>query len=64
MTVPSSAIDIFSEPQLLSPYENYTRLRELGSVVALDAIGFKAITRYEAVREALRYWRIFSSRKV
>lgn len=61
MTVPSSAIDIFSEPQLLSPYENYTRLRELGSVVALDAIGFKAITRYEAVREALRDWRIFSS---
>jgi len=61
MTVPSSEIDIFSESELLHPYDNYARLRELGSVVTLDAIGFKAITRYEAVREALRDWRVFSS---
>jgi cytochrome P450 len=61
MAVPSSEIDIFSEPQLLSPYENYARLRAMGSVVSLEAVGFKAITRYDAVREALRDWRVFSS---
>lgn len=61
MSAPGSTIDIFAEAQLLDPYPNYTELRALGSVVSLDAIGYKAITRYDAVREALRDWRTFSS---
>lgn len=61
MIAPSSSIDIFSESELLDPYDTYAELRRMGSVVALDAIGFKAITRYDAVREALRDWRTFSS---
>jgi cytochrome P450 len=61
MSAPCSTVDLFAEAQLLDPYPNYADLRTIGSVVMLEAVGYKAITRYAAVREALRDWRTFSS---
>src|SRR3954449_6768465 len=61
MSVPSSAIDLFSDEVLLDPYPTYAELRELNGVVHLPANDVYALTRYDVVRAALGDWETFSS---
>lgn len=64
MSVPSSDIDLFSDGVLLDPYPYYAQLRELGAVVHLPANGVYALTRYDAIRNALGDPETFSSRSI
>ncbi|MGC0417331.1 cytochrome P450 [Embleya sp. AB8] len=50
----SSRIDLFADAVLADPYPAYTRLRELGAVVRLDAHGVWALPRHAGVAAALR----------
>lgn len=60
-TIPSSDIDLFADATLRDPYPHYEQLRELGPVVAMTASGAYAMPRYDAIREALANWQVFSS---
>ena len=51
--VPTYPADIFTDEALRDPYGHYRALRELGSVVWLDAHQMYAIPRYDAARAAL-----------
>jgi cytochrome P450 len=64
VSVPSSDIDLFSDEVLLDPYPYYAQLRELGAVVHLPANGVYALTRYDAIRNALGDPETFSSRSI
>ena len=64
MSVPTSAIDLFSDEVLLDPYPYYAELRELGGVVHLPANDVYALTRYDVIRNALGDPETFSSRSI
>jgi cytochrome P450 len=59
--VPESDIDLFTDDALGDPYPLLRELRKIGPVVKLPKYGFSALTRYDAVREALDDWNVFSS---
>lgn len=58
---PASDLDPFEDQVLLDPYPHYRRLRDMGPVVWMHRYGMWALTRYAAVRRALRDWEVFSS---
>lgn len=59
----TSDIDLFADDVLIDPYPTYTALRDLGSVVYLPTNDVYALTRYEAIRDALGDPETFSSVK-
>ena len=59
--VPSYDVDIYGDPVILDPYPHYAAMRELGPAVWLPATGVWALTRYDAVRNALLTPETFSS---
>ncbi|MCX5413947.1 cytochrome P450 [Streptomyces sp. NBC_00059] len=61
---PVSGIDLFADGTVVDPYATYAELRDLGSVVHLPANGVYALTRYDAIRDALGDWEHFSSRSI
>lgn len=60
-SVPSYAVDLYSDAVLADPYPHYRALRDLGPVVWLPRNGMYAMARYHDIREALRDYRAFSS---
>ncbi|MFI6490862.1 cytochrome P450 [Streptomyces sp. NPDC050564] len=60
-TIPSTDIDPYSDASILSPYEDYRRLRDLGPVVWLEAHQVFAVGRYREVYDALHDHTTFSS---
>jgi cytochrome P450 len=52
-SIPSYPYDIFTDEVLLSPYEHYAALRELGPVAWLEAHQVYALPRYAEVRAVL-----------
>lgn len=61
---PASAdIDLFADGILVDPYPTFTTLRGLGAVVHLPANDLYALTRYDAIRDALGDPETFSSVK-
>jgi cytochrome P450 len=64
MSVPISAIDLFSDEVLLDPYPYFAELRELGAVVHLPANDVYALTRYDVIRDALGDPATFSSSSI
>ncbi|MFJ3515886.1 MULTISPECIES: cytochrome P450 [unclassified Streptomyces] len=60
-TIPRSDIDPYSDASILSPYEDYRRLRDLGPVVRLEAHQVFAVARYREVYDALHDHTTFSS---
>ncbi|RZK71035.1 MAG: cytochrome P450 [Rhodococcus sp. (in: high G+C Gram-positive bacteria)] len=63
-TPASSAIDLFADEILTDPYPTYSELRDLGAVVHLPANDVYALTRYDAIRDALADPGTFSSRTI
>ncbi|WP_094770559.1 cytochrome P450 [Microbacterium gorillae] len=63
-TPPTSDIDLFADDILVDPYETFTALRELGAVVHLPRNDVYALTRYDAIRDALGDWESFSSTSI
>lgn len=61
MTIPSSDIDLFSDEVLLSPYESYRKLRDLGPAVWLDSMNGYAVARHHDVRRVLQDGETFTS---
>ncbi|HKX69437.1 MAG TPA: cytochrome P450 [Intrasporangium sp.] len=59
-----SAIDLFSDEVLIDPYPAFAELRETASVVYLETNRAWALTRYDAIRDALGDPATFSSNKV
>ncbi|MEU5977713.1 cytochrome P450 [Streptomyces sp. NPDC047315] len=60
-TIPRSDIDPYTDASILSPYEDYRRLRDLGPVVWLEAHEVYAVARYREVYDALHDHTTFSS---
>ncbi|UNZ20473.1 cytochrome P450 [Streptomyces sp. 891-h] len=60
-TIPSTDIDPYTDDSILSPYEDYRRLRDLGPVVWLEAHQVFAVARYREVYDALHDHTTFSS---
>ncbi|GGD65663.1 cytochrome P450 [Microbacterium murale] len=60
-TAPASDIDLFADDVLVDPYPTYATLRELGAVVHVPRNDVYALTRYDAIRDALADWESFSS---
>ena len=60
-TLPSSAVDFFSDEVIRAPYELYRELREMGPVVRLEQHGVWAVTRYDEAKQATSDWENFSS---
>lgn len=58
------SVDIFADEVLENPYEAYGRLRDQAAAVYIPARDLWAVTRYEAVREALGDPGTFSSTAV
>lgn len=59
--LPTLDLDLFTDEALRDPYPHYRRLRDAGEVVYLENPGVWALSRYEAVRAALRDHRTFTS---
>ncbi len=59
----TSEIDLFADDILIDPYPTYAALRGLGSVVYLPENDLYALTRYDAIRNALGDPEAFSSVK-
>lgn len=59
----SSDIDLFADDVLIDPFPTYTSLRDLGAVVYLPTNDVYALTRYDAIRDALGDPATFSSVK-
>ena len=63
-TTPATAeIDLFADDILIDPYPAFAALRDLGAVVHLPANDVYALTRYDAIRDALGDPVTFSSVK-
>ncbi|GAA2156296.1 cytochrome P450 [Actinomadura napierensis] len=58
---PVSDLDLFDDTVLVDPYPSYAALRDLGAAVHLPANDVYALTRYDAIRDALGNWETFSS---
>lgn len=59
----TSDIDLFADDILVDPYPTFAELRALGSVVYLPANDVYALTRYDAIRDALGDPETFTSVK-
>jgi cytochrome P450 len=53
MAIPTYEEDIYSDQNILEPYECYREIRELGPVVKLTASNVLAISRYRDVKKLL-----------
>lgn len=62
--IATSDIDVFSDEVLQNPYPPYAKLREQSTVVFLEKNNLWAVTRYQAIRDALENHEVFSSTKV
>jgi cytochrome P450 len=60
---PTSDVDIYSDENILSPYETYRALRDQAPAVWLDCYGVWALSRYRDVYAALHDHETFSSAK-
>ncbi len=60
-TTAKSDIDLYTEDNLLNPFENYRVLRDMGSVVFLEKLNMYVAARYEDVRTILENPEIFVS---
>ncbi len=60
-TLPTTDRDVYSDAALADPYPIYAELRSLGSAVWMGAHQAFALTRFEACRDALRNWKVFTS---
>jgi cytochrome P450 len=60
-TAPVSEIDLYSDENILSPYEAYRSLRDAGAAVWLDCQKVWALSRYRDVYDALHDYETFSS---
>ncbi len=60
----TSDIDLWSDENLANPYPTFAELREQAAVVHLENSGVWALTRYDAIRDALANWEAFSSNAV
>lgn len=60
-SVATTDIDPYSDDSILSPYQDYRALRELGPVVWLDTYQVWAVARYAEVYDALHDYETFSS---
>lgn len=60
-TPPATDIDLFSDEVLRDPYPAYATLRDQGAVVHMQRHDIWALTRYDAVREAVATPGTFSS---
>jgi cytochrome P450 len=60
-TTPHSDLDLYTEEAILSPYENYRTLRDLGPAVWLEQYQVWAVARYRDVYDALHDHDTFSS---
>ena len=61
--IPTINFDLYEEKQLLSPFENYKMLRELGPLVYLENLGMYVVARYRDVKEILSRPDVFISGK-
>lgn len=62
--VPTTQADLFSDEILEDPYPAYAEMRQQGSVVRVEPYDIWALTRYDAVRDALSNPESFSSDSV
>ena len=60
-SVATSDIDLWSDKTLANPYPVYAQLRDQAAVVKLARSNVYALTRYDAIRNALGDWATFSS---
>jgi cytochrome P450 len=60
----SSDLDLFADEVLRNPYPSFAELREQAAAVWLETTGVFVLTRYDAIREALGNWSVFSSKSV
>ncbi|WP_220032556.1 cytochrome P450 [Mycolicibacterium moriokaense] len=64
MTVDSrvvSDVDIYSDEQILDPYQSYRHLRDLGPIVWMERHQAWVVTRYDQVRAVLKDTETFTS---
>ena len=54
MNCPSDPVNLYNDDVIQSPWAHYQRLRALGPVVWLEALGNYAFTQYDTVRRGLR----------
>ncbi|HEU4755154.1 MAG TPA: cytochrome P450 [Agromyces sp.] len=62
-TPATADVDLFADDVLIDPYPTFATLRDLGAVVHLPANDVYALTRYDAIRDALGDPETFSSVK-
>jgi cytochrome P450 len=60
-SVPTSAIDIYTDDVISNPYAAYREMRDLGPAVWMERHGVWAITRFQQVFDALHNYEVFSS---
>jgi cytochrome P450 len=60
-TIPSTDIDIYSDEQILDPYEAYREFRDAGPAVWMGRHDTWVVARYEQVREVLKDTDTFTS---
>lgn len=63
-TPPTADVDLFADDILVDPWATFAALREQGSVVYLPRNDVYALTRYDAIRDALGDWESFSSTSI
>ena len=63
MIVSESTIDLFSDHTLANTESQYQALRDTGAIVYLSTNDLYAVTRYDAVKQALRADRILVNSK-
>jgi cytochrome P450 len=61
IALPRTDLDLYTEDAIVSPYENYRLLRDLGPAVWLERNDVWAVTRYSDVHAALADPQTFSS---
>lgn len=61
VSAPRSDIDLYSDESVLSPYESYRELRDIGPAVWLAQYNVWAVSRYRDVYDALHDHETFSS---
>jgi cytochrome P450 len=59
--IPTSDIDLFSDPVLRDPYPHFTKLRNAAQTVHLTQIDMYFLGRYDLVKAALLDWESYSS---
>lgn len=59
--IPSTSLDLYSDAQLLEPFEAYRELRDLGPLVYLETLDAYVAARYRDVKEILSRPDVFLS---